>query len=194
MDEREEQKRRELEKWLELASVASNDPTKIYPIDGPSSIADKLSDVAEVIYKVIKNAQKGIKKFENKHRKAVVRAKLIAIAIAILTTAGKTAHHQMVGRDHIAHEVVDNNPDIFKGLQMSTGGLIRPVEGGKPIDVSPAEVSDELRTRGYDDAYIAITLEELYGITGNEFDFLDKYNAADEAYKASITGKDGKSR
>ncbi len=194
MDEREEQKRRELEKWLELASVASNDPTKIYPIDGPSGIADKLSDVAEVIYKVIKNAQKGIKKFENKHRKAVVRAKLIAIAIAILTTAGKTAHHQMVGRDHIAHEVVDNNPDIFKGLQMSTGGLIRPVEGGKPIDVSPAEVSDELRTRGYDDAYIAITLEELYGITGNEFDFLDKYNAADEAYKASITGKDGKSR
>lgn len=160
--------------------------------------------------KSLGNFKVKLSEFNKKHRKAVVRAELAAIiatAMLSLYNAGNAVKRQFVGRDYIKHTVMEEHPEIFKGLVVTSSGNLIYVdeftETSRPADEN--EIIEALAGKGYDASVISIALSD-YKIDVDGSSFLGEWVAADEAAneaykaekngesKASLNGVSGRSR
>ena len=197
-EEAEEEQRKE----MMTSRLAENSPgLSLFP--GSTYVThDGIKD----FNKSLGNFKVKLSEFNKKHRKAVVRAELAAIiatAMLSLYNAGNAVKRQFVGRDYIKHTVMEEHPEIFKGLVVTSSGNLIYVdeftETSRPADEN--EIIEALAGKGYDASVISIALSD-YKIDVDGSSFLGEWVAANEAYKAekngeskaSLNGVSGRSR
>ena len=195
-EEAEEEQRKE----MMTSRLAENSPgLSLFP--GSTYVThDGIKD----FNKSLGNFKVKLSEFNKKHRKAVVRAELAAIiatAMLSLYNAGNAVKRQFVGRDYIKHTVMEEHPEIFKGLVVTSSGNLIYVdeftETSRPADAN--EIIEALAGKGYDASVISIALSD-YKIDVDGSSFLGEWVAADKAadeaeeLKASLNGVSGRSR
>lgn len=153
--------------------------------------------------KSLGNFKKKLSDFNKKHRKVVVRAEwatIIAVAMLSLYNSGKAIKRQFVGRNYIKQTVMEEHPEIFEGIQVTSSGNLMYVDPGTGTNrfVTVDEIVQKFKDVGYSESVISIVLSD-FGIDVDKSDFIGEWIVADkaayEAYRAEQKNNEsGRSR